>query len=355
VPPCPASRKEEQLEIKWTIWDLNVGRSLFSCPIRKEDTKYFWVEFSPENMLVEFHRGKPTFRKLPSGDLWMPEVAANLPYDPDKGVTFELASARDGRLLVVVPDAKGDSVRDLLSGREVCTLPRSKDSEPLEPLERYRHGLFPGGWIQHIPNKEKIEVRELPSGRLRGELEFSNAEFKTFCGVAGPPYWGLTPDCNFMVRSGEENFVWDVRTGKRRRLNLPEHMMSLDHLLHGNFLVLLVDRPPKPNHPWVEWLLNWLGPLPQDGPEVVLYNLMTGAEVASVRAPPDPELHYFHLPAFARFSLDGKSLAASHGTTLHIYDFPLRRPWLMIAAYALMASVIAWVIAWLLGRGLARR
>jgi hypothetical protein len=287
----------------------------------------------------------------------VPEIAANFPHDPDKGVTSNLASARDGGLVVVVQDgSKGGSIRDLLSGKEVGTLPRW---EGLEFRDGYDIGLFAGGWLQLVRDKERIEVRELPSGQLRGELELSESEFKARGPKRVPVFWCLTLDCNWVVRSAAETYISDVRTGKRRRLEMPAARMALlDRCVgispDGNFLLLLVNHQREPNHPWLEWLLSWLGRLPQEGQEVVIYNLTTSAEVGSFRDALDPE-QFWWLPRFVKFSLDGKSVAVLHGKGLDIYDFPLHRPWLRIATYALVASVIAWLLVSLLGRCFARR
>jgi hypothetical protein len=133
-------------------------------------------------------------------------------------------------------------------------------------------------------------------------------------------------------------------------------LQTVHTVLDGHYLIFLVKRPRQPNHPWLDWVLDQLGQLPKEGPELVVYDLTTNAEVASFRTWSDRELRQRWDPGFARFSLDGKNLAiVVHGNNLDIYDFPLHRPWGRIACCTLTAAASVWVLAWLLGRKSALR
>jgi hypothetical protein len=96
-----------------------------------------------------------------------------------------------------------------------------------------------------------------------------------------------------------------------------------------------------------------IGHVPRKGPELVLYDLTANAEIASFQDAADPDEQL--IIGRATFSLDGKSLAIAQGDTLDIYDFPLHRPWLKIGSYTVTASVIAWLLVYLLGRRFARQ
>jgi hypothetical protein len=189
---------------------------------------------------------------------------------------------------------------------------------------------------------------------LRRELDFSdNTDLWANCS------WALTPDANTaaLVCCNQKIQVWDLRTGRRRRLDVPaEHMMLFQRVAvstDGRYLTLVMDRPRAPNHPWLDWLMDRLGRLPKEGPELVVYDLTTNSEVAAFRNSPKPEPWSY--PGIAKFSLDGRSLAIIQGKSLDIYDFPLHRPWGKIAAYALTATAVVWVLAWLIGRKAALR
>jgi hypothetical protein len=347
-------RGQDDLAAKWTIWDLTSGRSQFSFPVSQEKAIHwngsYDLEFSPDNeLVVEFDDGKARFRKVPSGDHWHSDTATIFADRANVSITSQLAKAADGRLFVLVLDvANKSSIRDLLSGKEVGTLPPWQDV------------FFPGGCLRHNAEREKIEVRELPNGQLRRDLECSDLELEfRKRGLQVQPNWALTPDCNTAVQvSDGKILVWDGSDGKCRRLDVPveriaQHRVAISP--DGKYLVFLVQRPRDPNHPWLDWLLDRLGQLPKEGAELVVYDLTTNAEVASFRDSPVPLAWSARDHGFAKFSLDGKSLAIVQGESLDIYDFPLHQPWGRIAGYALMAAAMAWVLAWLLGRKTAQR
>jgi hypothetical protein len=331
-------------EDNWTLYDLTNGRALFSFPA----TPYVSdLMISRDNLLAWLEKHKARFRRIPSGEQWEWESDTILP------ASRELQRDADGRLLVVVKDDSGYSVRDLLSGKEVGTLPGDVDLLP--------GGCWPGGCLHRTQDHKKIEVRELPTGQLRGELEFGELRSSTYGRLTPDPDWALSPDCKIaaMVSAGKVH-VWDVRTGKRNQLDVPADHVCLNERFapalstNGSHLVFRVNRPPRTNPPWLDWVLARVGHVPRKGPELVLYDLTANREIASFEdttADPDEDPYIGR----ATFSLDGKSLAIAQGDTLDIYDFPLHRPWLRIAGYALTASVIAWVLVYLLGRRFARK
>jgi hypothetical protein len=345
--------EEKDRDEKCTIWDVPSGRALFSFPTPKRPymADNYALRISPDNaFVVELHQGQPRFWKMPSGEPWSPELVANIPHDLFGGGVSHLETDREGRPLIVVREVWKSRVRDLVSGKELATL----------PPEGVWCDFFPGGFVRHLWEEEKIEIRELPSGTLRRELGLRDCDFVR----RGPwvrYHWALTPDLNTVALVVEDKiYSWDVRTGARRQLDVPSEQLptsgrsvSFQHVAlspDGRFFIFRVDHPPNPKYAWLEHLLDWIGWPPRRA-ELALYDLTANTEIVSFRLPSNPQ---GFSSGHAKFSLDGKSLAIVHEDGVDIYDFPVRRPWPKIAACALVASGIVWVLGWLVGLRAAR-
>jgi hypothetical protein len=344
----------EEHGLKWTLWDLDTGQAVFSFPAPSKGLLDFdfGVAISRDNrFLVQLCHGKPTFYKLPSGEIWTAPGVTDYPHDPDKGVVSRLARDLEGRLLVVVEDeSKEGSIWELLSAKQIGQLP---------PSNAFGMWFLPGGYLLRSKLTRRIELRELPSGQLGRDLESNenivHCELEFHC-VAH------TPDCDTVVRVFDETIeVWNTRSGKRREVDVaPRQALFFQQAVtispDGRHVVFLGRHSREDDPAWLDWLLRFVGHHRHQGSEAVLYDLATNTETASFRVTVNKEFLDSTQP-MAEFSLDGKSLAVPDLETLDIYDFPLHRPWLKIAGCAFAASASAWVLACLLGRcfGIARK
>jgi hypothetical protein len=301
---------------------------------------------SPDNqLLVALAKGKATYRKIPSGEFWQPDTRTDFPSDFPHGKWSELTSDARGRLLIVERSVfDPTAIRDLLSGKELGNVPAANAI-----LAR-----SPGGFLQYLDWKDRGEVRELPGGALVGILAGDEIRQEVILGdegVAGPLNPSivlLAPDCKTVafVKCGAIE-LWDVPTNSKRLLDMTaDSVRPLGYVEYGPpFAAISVDggfvatmaRRQKRFHPWIGWLLDYLGWGALQN-ELVLFELNLGTEIAS-----------FGTANRAYFSLDGKSLAIA-GDALDIYDFPLRRPWLKVAGIAFATAAGLWFLGWSLGR-----
>jgi hypothetical protein len=349
-----------QIHVQSEIWDLTSCRSLFSFPFEKGpdgSAIQHSLAISPDNKLVvEFPLDKPgrataKFRKIPSGDLWEPGAPIEFPIDVENGITSRLTIDARGRLLVAILDkSKPSSIRDLLTGKEVGTLPKW-DSE-------WALGLVPGCNMRWVPNTGEIEVRALPSGDIRGHLPANLLQGLLPQREVYSVYFNcaLTPDCNTLAKIDDGKIhVWDVSSRHYHFVNR-EASQFVGVSPDGRFLASQRFLPgawhPDPI-PWAVPWLDWLMPQPRRSSgewvqqsEVVLYDLIAQAEVTSFGLNHANPGHQNP----ARFSLDGQSLAIIGPDALELYDLPLRRPWSKIVGCALLAAASLWLVGWFLER-----
>jgi hypothetical protein len=317
------------------FWDLRDGRSLFSIPFKKDIGRSLYDNLAitqNSEFLVGFTGEKPKFWKIPSGVPWEPETPIGFSGNPNSVLWNQLACDDQGRNLILVWE-KSDQckVLDIITGSELATV----------PVHREHLLFFPGGILElldldgEIPSS-KVIVRDLPSGKKRGEV----GPFQ----LIGSPFisnYSLAADCSRVAMSlNDDVTIWDVPTGRHRTLNVKGTwpIISPD----GSYLAIPIYQKSQPNL-WFDWLHNWLGIAPIEF-KTVLYDLRTDTEVASFPGNNTPE-----------FALDGHSLAINDEKTLRIYDFPLRRPWVAIVGYASLATGAVWLFGWMIGRRKKKR
>jgi hypothetical protein len=361
-------------ELHASVWKVDGAQQLFSFPMPKDQDFGPYcpdLAISPDNdFVVELDQGETRFRKIPSGELWEPPNKVQFPHDPEKGTYSRLACDARGRILVIVQDnwaanreedGGPGSIRDLLSGDTLATLPKgwSDDSE-----------IFPGGIVCDAWSEERVQVAQLPGGELRPELRSLPKKPSAFgdefeeMRLLNRDSWALTPDCKSLAFLWHDKiYLWD--SDRARELNSPfqeiilhdrggapcgglgvdvrSRVRSAAISPNGRFLAFAASRKQE-QHPWLAWLRKWIGYEPP-AEEFVLYDLIAETEVASF----PKRKSYLRTPMF---SLDGESLAVETGESMDFYDFPLRRPWAKIAACALAATGSVWLIGWFLGRRL---
>jgi WD40 repeat protein len=206
--------------------------------------------------------------------------------------------------------------------------------EELSSFPRWGHlGLskvFPGGSISKHGNR--ITVRDFPRGIVRGEIQLPKEARSRFWKNRGEPdlnpNFAMTPDCQTLVNIYGNIHIWEVATGEERMLE----RQANDHPTltpDGKFLGAQIKNWVR-MQTWFNKLEDFLGigSKPKKGEKaVILYDLSSGDEVGFIADATLPQ-----------FSPDGKTLAVLQGRSLHLYDFPLRKPLGTILLFAFLGA-----------------
>ena len=293
------------------VWDTQEHRLVFSVPYGETHPPAteagYSLAFTPDaDKLVTYSWGKAKFYKMPSGELWQPDVAHEFPKDGQWPTPSWLTSDAQGDLFVFVYNhVKGqNSVRELSTGNEVAVW----DCKIAYPL------LFPGGVIE--TSADAIYAREMPGGKPRAKLVLPPAN------PASSPqltYLIATPDCQTLVQIGGN--VRMAVGNEQKDFSFWAHQfpaISPD----GRFLAVLVNR----SHAYRDWMAKLLSKIGLRRPDsvFVVYDLTTGREVTELPG-----------ASSAHFSLDGKTLVTVTEDSIELYDVPLRNPWGWIVGVAL--------------------
>ncbi len=337
-----------------TLMELGGEEPLFSLVYDEKNLPAFGI--SPDNKLfIEFGLEKTKVRKIPSGELIAPEhpfEISNIQVKPD--YRFLLIRDAIGRSLVLDWDETRHTpvAHDVLTGKALRNLTFDHDNlsfdmdskgadgeEKIKEIWLYNVWFFPGRFLEYCQEKNKLLVRELPGGEIRGELVSFLKENDNSRDLGLGLY--LTADCKTVVSCiNQEIVLWDVATGQHRKLNVNgvHAILSPD----GRFVIFATQRPEMSQ--WLHWLMNWFEKEQRSYPDVqiVVYDLTTETPLASF----DTDLGFSSMT----FSDDGKSLAIRAHHAYHIYDFPLRKPWLKSAAFGFAMAIGVWGLGWFLGR-----
>lgn len=343
------------------IVEVASGKTLFANDY-SDESGVLSVRFSPDcKRVTDINSGRLRCRDVPTGALSVPQPRplhlAALVAD-GTGRQFALVDLDDAWLGVV----------DLATEKKVGILPRASGAAETRSSGS---AAFPGGFICY--KRDGMEVREFPSGRLRGKIPSILSSWnKTRTGSwfwllkdqfsLNVSPWAITPDCQravYVIGPGpldegtdERIHVCEVESGTSRALqDFTGHFHALSP--DGRFLIVRRFRPSGGRPSWLSRALEWLG-VEQSGNRMSVYDLELNVETDTVHG-------NYHAAAL---SGDGRTVVLVSQTmisnsaapiSLSIFNFPFRRPWGKIAGFGVLAAMIVWVTGWLLGRRGKRR
>jgi hypothetical protein len=297
------------------VWDTNEGRLLFSISHSETSAPGAYgpgsLAFTPESdKLVAFGWGYVKYYKVPSGELIEPDAKHEFPRDEKRRRVSQLIGDAQGNLFVVVGELQKQtiSIRELSSGREVISWASSGGPT-----------VFPGV-ILVIDSKGRIELRDIPTGKLRCE-----SAVRGLGGDRG--HFACTPDGRIMIQIGSKTRVWidGAETASHVELN-GFSAVSPD----GRLATARVH--PLQSYPvWLNTILDGIGFRAHE-PYQAIYDFATGQELARL---PHAGVAYF--------SLDGRTLALATDDSLLLYDLPLRKPWGKVVGLALGCACVVFL------------
>lgn len=317
------------------VCDLETRAILFTAPREATLMDYLSIAFSADSEEFLFYKHRDDRQVF----TW--EIATRKQRPAIETEGEHMVQSRDGRMLLAVQEGDGYVISDLRTNAEVARIENKEKT--------FRYWCADGCLFAQTTDENNIhKLRVWDAATGKGLAEFlgsGHVADMQQATVDRAQRIALHILGNIELIDVETGHAWTIEGPPATILpGLPGILPSLSP--EGDFVAIACVEYTDATETWYLKPLVQLGALPKSSIWIGarIYDTRTGALVGALRAV-QSESNVRPGSRVSRFSPDGTSLAVSmERHKLDIYDFPLRKPWVWIAASALLGALAAFLL-----------